>query len=173
MHTDCRQDSFDFGTVEGRRVVSAFDGGPITSHAGGLLLGASKRAIRLVERLARCFRDGRDPDALLHTVPALLRPAHLRHRAGATRTSTITTSCGTTRCCRYWRASSRPSAENYLPPRSRAQPDPPREHAGKVALVRKTTCLRYCGQRRLWLLKQRLGRFNTSLKQPGMWSTAG
>jgi Transposase DDE domain group 1 len=72
MHTDCRQDSFDFGTVEGRRVVSAFDGGPITSHAGGLLLGASKRAIRLVERLARCFRDGRDPDALLHTVPALL-----------------------------------------------------------------------------------------------------
>jgi DDE family transposase len=72
MHTDCRQDSFDFGTVEGRRVVSAFGGGPITSHAGGLLLGASKRAIRLVERLARCFRDGRDPDALLHTVPALL-----------------------------------------------------------------------------------------------------
>ena len=27
MPTDCSQDSFDFGTVEGRRVVSAFDGG--------------------------------------------------------------------------------------------------------------------------------------------------
>jgi hypothetical protein len=72
MHTDCRQDSFDFGTVEGHRVVGAFDGGQITSHAGGLLLGASNRAIRLIERLARCFNDGRDPDALLHTVPALV-----------------------------------------------------------------------------------------------------
>jgi hypothetical protein len=72
MHTDCSQDSFDFGAVEGHRVVGAFDGGQITSHAGGLLLGASNRAIRLIERLARCFKDGRDPDALLHTVPALI-----------------------------------------------------------------------------------------------------
>ncbi len=72
MQTDCSQDSFDFGTVEGRRVVGAFDGGQITSHAGGLLLGASNRAIGLVARLAQCFQDGRDPDALLHTVPTLL-----------------------------------------------------------------------------------------------------
>jgi hypothetical protein len=72
MRTDCSQDSFDFGTVEGHRVVGAFDGGQITSHAGGLLLGASNRAIGLIERLARCFKDGRDPDALLHTVPALV-----------------------------------------------------------------------------------------------------
>ena len=40
MPTECIQDSFDFGTVEGRRVVGAFDGGLITSDAGGLLLGA-------------------------------------------------------------------------------------------------------------------------------------
>jgi hypothetical protein len=72
MHTDCSQDSFDFGTVEGRRVVGAFDGGQITSHAGGLLLGACNKAIRLIGRLAQHFQDGRDPDALLHTVPALL-----------------------------------------------------------------------------------------------------
>jgi Transposase DDE domain group 1 len=72
MRTDCSQDSFEFGTVEGHRVVGAFDGGQITSHAGGLLLGASNREIRLIERLARCFKDGRDPEALLHTVPALL-----------------------------------------------------------------------------------------------------
>ena len=72
MQTDCSQDSLDFGTVEGRRVVGSFDGGQITSHAGGLLLGASNRAIRLIERLAHCFQDGRDPNALLHTVPTLL-----------------------------------------------------------------------------------------------------
>jgi hypothetical protein len=72
MPTDCSQDSFDFGTVEGRRIVGAFDGGQITSHAGGLLLGGCNKAIRLIDRLARCFKDGRDPDVLLHSVPALL-----------------------------------------------------------------------------------------------------
>ena len=60
MPTECSQDSFDFGTVEGRRVVGAFDGGLITSDAGALLLGATDKAIRLIERFAACFRDGRD-----------------------------------------------------------------------------------------------------------------
>jgi hypothetical protein len=72
MRTHCSQDSLDFGSVEGRRIVGAFDGGQITSHAGGLLLGASEKVIRLVERLARCFQDGRDPDATVHTVEALV-----------------------------------------------------------------------------------------------------
>src|SRR6185503_16140184 len=89
MRTDCSQDSFDFGTVEGHRVVGAFDGGQITSHAGGLLLGASNRAIRLIERLARCFKDGRDPDALLHTVPALVGQRIFAIALGYEDTSTI------------------------------------------------------------------------------------
>src|SRR5688572_22519805 len=72
MPTECSQDSFDFGTVEGRAVVGAFDGGEITSDAGALLLGQTDKAIRLVSRLAQCFRDGRDPHATIHTVPALV-----------------------------------------------------------------------------------------------------
>jgi hypothetical protein len=40
MAAECRQDSFDFGTVAGRAVVGAFDGGVISSDAGALLLGA-------------------------------------------------------------------------------------------------------------------------------------
>ena len=72
MPTDCSQDSFDFGTVEGRQVVGAFDGGQITSDAGALLLGQTNKAIRLVSRLAKCFQDGRDPDATVHTLPAML-----------------------------------------------------------------------------------------------------
>ena len=72
MPTECSQDSFDFGTVEGRAVVGAFDGGQITSNAGALLLGQADKAVGLVSRLARCFQDGRDPDAVVHTVPALL-----------------------------------------------------------------------------------------------------
>ena len=46
MPTDCTPDLFGFAPVEGREVVAAFDGGNITSDAGGLLLGATDRAIR-------------------------------------------------------------------------------------------------------------------------------
>jgi len=72
MPTECSQDSFDFGTVEGRIVVGAFDGGQITSDAGALLLGQTNKAIGLVSRLAQCFQDGRDPEAIVHQLPSLL-----------------------------------------------------------------------------------------------------
>ena len=73
MPTDCSQDSFDFGTVERRQVVGAFDGGEITSDAGALLLGQADTAIRLVPRLAACFQDGRSPAFVVHQLPAMLR----------------------------------------------------------------------------------------------------
>ena len=72
MPTECRQDSFDFGTVGGRRIVGAFDGGLITSDAGALLLGATNKAIRVVERLASCFSDTRDAGQIEHTVATLV-----------------------------------------------------------------------------------------------------
>ena len=43
-------------------MVGAFDGGVITSDAGALLLGATDRAIRLIERFAACFTDRRMPN---------------------------------------------------------------------------------------------------------------
>ena len=73
MPTLCSQDSFDFGTVERRTVVGAFDGGEITSDAGALLLGQADAAIRLVSRLAACFQDGRSPAFVVHQLPAMLR----------------------------------------------------------------------------------------------------
>ena len=45
MATECSAELFEFARVEGRSVVTGFDGGKITSDAGGLLLGASDRAI--------------------------------------------------------------------------------------------------------------------------------
>jgi hypothetical protein len=72
MPTECSQDSFNFGTVGGRRVVGAFDGGLITSDAGALLLGATSKAVRLVERFASCFSDGRDAGQIEHTVATLV-----------------------------------------------------------------------------------------------------
>jgi hypothetical protein len=70
--TECRQDSFDFGTVEGRSVVGAFDGGVISSDAGALLLDATDKAIGLIDRFAACFRDGRRPEFVEHRIETLV-----------------------------------------------------------------------------------------------------
>jgi len=72
MPTECIADLFGFAPVEGRSVVAAFDGGAVTSDAGGLLLGASDRAIGLLGRFARCFRDGRCPELIEHEVVTLV-----------------------------------------------------------------------------------------------------
>ena len=72
MAAECRQDSFDFGTVEGRAIVGAFDGGVISSDAGALLLGRTDKAIGLVGRFAACFRDGRNAECIEHAVATLV-----------------------------------------------------------------------------------------------------
>jgi Transposase DDE domain group 1 len=72
MPTQCRRDLFGYEVVEGRRVVAAFDGGQVTSDAGGLLLGATDRAIGLVGRFAGCFADGRAQAQVEHGVTAMV-----------------------------------------------------------------------------------------------------
>src|SRR6201987_5851833 len=72
MQTECSADLFGFTPVEGRKVVAAFDGGQMTSEAGALLLGATDKQIRLIERFAGCFTDYRDADLVEHTVPSLV-----------------------------------------------------------------------------------------------------
>ena len=54
MPTECSADLFEFASVEGRKVVAAFDAGPVTSDAGALLLGATDRAIGMMTRFASC-----------------------------------------------------------------------------------------------------------------------
>jgi hypothetical protein len=65
-------DLFGFASVEGRRVEAGFDGGTISSDAGAVLLGATDRAVGLVERFAGCFRDGRRADLVEHEVRTLV-----------------------------------------------------------------------------------------------------
>ena len=72
MPTECSADLFGFARVEGRAVVASFDGGAITSDAGGLLLGATDRAIGLVDRFARCFQDVRAAELIEHEVQTLV-----------------------------------------------------------------------------------------------------
>src|ERR1700738_806863 len=72
MPTECSRDLFGFLPVEGRAVVAAFDGGAITSDAGALLLGATDRAIGMMERFAACFHDERRQDLIEHEVVTLV-----------------------------------------------------------------------------------------------------
>jgi hypothetical protein len=72
MPTECSAERFDFGIVEGRAVEAAFDAGLVTSDAGALLLGATDRAISLVDRFAACFRDHRRQDLIEHAVGTLI-----------------------------------------------------------------------------------------------------
>jgi hypothetical protein len=72
MPTECSRDLFGYEVVEGRRVVAAFDGGEVTSDAGGLLLGATDRAIGLVSRFATCFADSRTQAQVEHSVKAMV-----------------------------------------------------------------------------------------------------
>jgi Transposase DDE domain group 1 len=72
MPTECSAAPFEFAPVEGRAVVAGFDGGAVTSDAGALLLGATDRAIRPVERFAGCFGDGREEGRVVHEPAAMV-----------------------------------------------------------------------------------------------------
>src|SRR5207244_2410754 len=69
---ECNQDSFEFEELFSRQVVARFDGGTISSDAGGLRLRENDRRIRLLKRLRDCFRDGRDPARVEHGLEQML-----------------------------------------------------------------------------------------------------
>ena len=53
----------EFQQLGRRRVIGRFDGGKISSDAGGLLLREVESRFQILKRLARdCFRDYRDKD---------------------------------------------------------------------------------------------------------------
>ena len=72
MPTECSAECFDFGIVEDRPVEAAFDGGLVTSDAGALLLGATDRAIGMIDRFAGCFHDVRRANLIEHSVATLV-----------------------------------------------------------------------------------------------------
>ncbi len=72
MPTECIPDFFRFEPVEKRRVEAGFDGGAMTSDGGALLLGATDRAIGLIDRFAGCFKDRRRAELIEHEVRTLV-----------------------------------------------------------------------------------------------------
>lgn len=72
MRTQCTAEQLEFSSVGRREVVAAFDGGTVSSDAGALLLGKADAAIGLIDRLAGCFADHRNPELIEHAVRTLI-----------------------------------------------------------------------------------------------------
>ena len=72
MPTQCSLEPMLFARLEGRAVVADFSGGAMTSDAGALLLGATDRAIGLIDRFAACFADRRAGARVVHDVRTLV-----------------------------------------------------------------------------------------------------
>ena len=72
MGTDCSAQQLVFEGFAGRQVVGAFDGGAVTSNGGAPLLREADLAIGLTDKVARCFRDARNPALVVHRLDTLL-----------------------------------------------------------------------------------------------------
>ncbi len=72
MPTECNSRSVDFQGLGSRRVVACFDGGPITSDGGVLLLSEAESGLGMFRRASACFVDHREPARVEHTVEELL-----------------------------------------------------------------------------------------------------
>jgi DDE family transposase len=72
MATECSSTQLVFEGFAGRQVVGAFDGGEVTSNGGAPLLREADRAIGLTAKVARCFRDDRNPALVEHRLETLL-----------------------------------------------------------------------------------------------------
>ena len=72
MKTQCTGEQLEFHALGRRSVTGRFDGGRISSDAGGVLLREVDKRIGLTERLSRCFVDYRNPLSVEHGVEALV-----------------------------------------------------------------------------------------------------
>jgi len=72
METQCIQEQMAFEQLGHREVIGRFDGGKISSDAGGLLLREVEKHCGILKRLSGCFRDYRDPQRIEHSVESLI-----------------------------------------------------------------------------------------------------
>jgi len=72
METQCIQEQMAFQQLGRREVIGRFDGGKISSDAGGLLLREVEKHFGILKRFSGCFRDYRDPQRIEHSVESLI-----------------------------------------------------------------------------------------------------
>jgi Transposase DDE domain group 1 len=73
METQCIQEQMVFQQLGRREVIGRFDGGTISSDAGGVLLREVENQFGILKRVAGCFRDYRDPERIEHSVEELIK----------------------------------------------------------------------------------------------------
>ena len=66
------EEPFPFHPLNQREVRGQFDGGAITSDAGGLLLREVEKRTGIIGQFASCFTDYRDPELVEHGVAELV-----------------------------------------------------------------------------------------------------
>ena len=72
MQADCYGETLVFGDMGRRKVVGEFDGGHMSSDGGALLLREAEQKFDIIDRLAACFADYRDPSRVEHSVQRIL-----------------------------------------------------------------------------------------------------
>lgn len=72
MKTECIAEQLEFQGIGARCVVADFAAGHVTSDAGALLLREYDARRRIIQRLAECFEDYRDPERTEFGVAGLL-----------------------------------------------------------------------------------------------------
>jgi len=72
MTTECNPAQLEFHAFGNREVVGRFDGGRVTTDGGGLLLREVDQRLGLLDRLAGCFTDYRNPNSIEHDVRSLV-----------------------------------------------------------------------------------------------------
>jgi len=70
--TECNRKSLSFSSLGRRRIVAGFDGGLLTTDAGGLLLREADRRMGLTRALADRIADPRDPAKITHDLRSML-----------------------------------------------------------------------------------------------------
>ena len=72
MQTHCNASQLSFQEFHGKSVCASFDGGHITSDAGGLLLREIEEGQRFIRDFSDCFTDLRSPRFIEHSVGELI-----------------------------------------------------------------------------------------------------
>ena len=72
MPAQCNQEFLEFHPLDKREVRGGFDGGAITSDAGGLLLREVEKRTGIIQQFACCFRDHRQAERIEHGVEELV-----------------------------------------------------------------------------------------------------
>jgi hypothetical protein len=72
MKTQCSPSQLEFHALGSRKVIGKFDGGNITSDAGGLLLRETERRTGILKGFTNCFEDLRNPKMIEHPLASLI-----------------------------------------------------------------------------------------------------